>query len=51
MGDGDYRVKLRSAKLMERMVNQNTFDEIYHGLQELKKKISLYLINEDLLRF
>jgi hypothetical protein len=31
LGEGDYKVKLRSVKLMERMVNQNTFDEINHG--------------------
>jgi hypothetical protein len=31
VGDGDFKVKLKSAKLMERMVNQNTFDEINHG--------------------
>ena len=32
LGDGDYKVKFRSAKIMERMVNQNTNDDINHGL-------------------
>jgi hypothetical protein len=31
VGDGDFKVKLKSAKLMERMVNQNTFAEINQG--------------------
>jgi hypothetical protein len=31
VGDGDMKVTLRSAKIIERMVNQNTYDEINQG--------------------
>ena len=48
VGEGDMKVTLRSAKIIERMINQNTFDEINQGIlkeSHSKKSNKIYLFS------